>query len=70
MVVPADLRRDLDTFLQTLKRAADGMSFRLPRPDIVECRTDRTGDILNAVEQYISQKSPGILLNILWFFLL
>lgn len=64
VVVPTDLKRDADAFMQTLRRAAEGMSFRLPKPDYVECRSDRTGDVLSATEEYIGRNNPALIIFI------
>lgn len=59
IICPGDLRRDCDSFLQTLKKSADGMRFQIPRPDVMETRTDRIQDIVSAVENYVSSNTPS-----------
>nr|CAD7430757.1 unnamed protein product [Timema monikensis] len=64
VIVPNRCARDAGGFIQTLIKAAGGMRFIMPKPQVVEIPDDRAGTYVNALENVISGKNPQLIMCI------
>nr|CAD7263547.1 unnamed protein product [Timema shepardi] len=64
VIVPNRCARDAGGFIQTLIKAAGGMRFIMPKPQVVEIPDDRAGTYVNALENVIAGKNPQLIMCI------
>ena len=54
IIVPRDsVRETKEYFIPTIRRAAAGLSFTLPEPEIVEVQSDSARHIMEGLEKYV-----------------
>ncbi|XP_025207261.1 piwi-like protein Siwi isoform X1 [Melanaphis sacchari] len=65
ILAPKENCREVDTFAQSLAKAAQGMSFILPRPAIVPMNDGRSNSFLMHIEQVLNESNPALILCVI-----
>ncbi|XP_060844789.1 piwi-like protein Siwi [Rhopalosiphum padi] len=65
ILAPRDCCREVDAFSQSLLKAAQGMTFTLPRPVIVPMKDGGVNTFLTHIEQVINSSNPAFILNVI-----
>ncbi|XP_050528664.1 piwi-like protein Siwi [Daktulosphaira vitifoliae] len=65
IVAPQDCIRDVQPFAVNLAKAAQGMSFTLPRPILIPMRDARSQSFLSSLEQVINEHNPTMILCVI-----
>lgn len=65
ILTPKENCREVDAFAQSLARAAQGMTFLLPKPTIVPMNDGRSNTILTHLENVINDLNPALILCVI-----
>ncbi|KAK7869731.1 hypothetical protein R5R35_011798 [Gryllus longicercus] len=64
VICPSRSKRDGQTFVASLIKAASGMHFTIPNPFMHEIQDDRAASYVDALERVISSKNPQLVMCI------
>ncbi|KAI4503218.1 hypothetical protein M0802_001440 [Mischocyttarus mexicanus] len=65
LVQTSNTKVDCENFLQYLMKAANGMGFKINRPEIIILRDDRTGTYVDTIENYMSKRNTQFVFCVL-----
>ncbi|KAL5239162.1 hypothetical protein ACI65C_006572 [Semiaphis heraclei] len=65
ILAPKDCCREVEAFVQTLAKAAQGMTFILPKPAIVPMNDGKSNTFLIHLERVINESNPALILCVI-----